>query len=146
MEHNGASHHRDFATRDTAVQQDLQRRLVAVMFTDMVGYTALFQADELVAVDKRDRYVRAVEHHHQSFGGTIVKRLGDGSMSMFPSALAAVQAAPVWLDRDATVRKACELIREAGAAGKTRSGYACAGLPGGEAEEGRVTLLLELRG
>ena len=64
------------------MKQDLQRRLVAVMFTDMVGYTALFQADELLAVDKRDRYVRAVEHHHQSFGGTIVKRLGDGSMSM----------------------------------------------------------------
>ena len=34
------------------------RRLVAVMFTDMVGYTALMQADEKTAVEKRDR-VRA---------------------------------------------------------------------------------------
>ena len=31
---------------------ELDRRLVAVMFTDMVGYTALIQADELGAVAK----------------------------------------------------------------------------------------------
>lgn len=73
--------------------QDLDRRLVAVMFTDMVGYTALIQADERLAVDKRDRYMRALERQHLSFGGTIVQRLGDGSMSMFPSALVATQAA-----------------------------------------------------
>jgi predicted ATPase/class 3 adenylate cyclase len=71
----------------------LDRRLVAVMFTDMVGYTALMQADERLAVDKRDRYVRALETHHDAFGGTIVQRLGDGSLSMFPSSLAAVLAA-----------------------------------------------------
>ena len=71
----------------------LDRRLVAVMFTDMVGYTALIQADERLGLDKRDRYMRALESHHDAFGGTIVQRLGDGSMSMFPSSLAAVLAA-----------------------------------------------------
>ena len=75
------------------MRQELDRRLVAVAFTDMVGYTTLIQADERQAVDRRDRYWRAVDRHHQAFGGTIVQRLGDGSMSMFPSALAAVQAA-----------------------------------------------------
>src|SRR5437588_139001 len=63
------------------------------MFTDMVGYTALMQTDERQGVDKRDRYVSALESHHDAFGGTIVQRLGDGSMSMFPSSLAAVLAA-----------------------------------------------------
>ena len=71
---------------------NLERRLVAVMFTDMVGYTALLQADEQSAVEKRERYVAALERYHDELGGTIVQRLGDGSMSMFPSALAAAQA------------------------------------------------------
>jgi predicted ATPase/class 3 adenylate cyclase len=75
------------------VSDSLDRRLVAVMFTDMVGYTALMQTDERLGLEKRDRYVRALENHHDAFGGTIVQRLGDGSMSMFPSSLAAVHAA-----------------------------------------------------
>jgi predicted ATPase/class 3 adenylate cyclase len=75
------------------VAERLERRLVAVMFTDMLGYTALIGADERLGVEKRDRYVRALEAQHDAFGGTIVQRLGDGSMSMFPSALAAVGAA-----------------------------------------------------
>jgi predicted ATPase/class 3 adenylate cyclase len=75
------------------VTDRLERRLVAVMFTDMVGYTALIQGDERLGLDKRDRYMRALETHHDAFGGTIVQRLGDGSMSMFPSSLSAVLAA-----------------------------------------------------
>jgi len=75
------------------VSERLDRRLVAVMFTDMVGYTALLQADERLALEKRGRYWSALESHHDAFAGTIVQRLGDGSMSMFPSALDAVLAA-----------------------------------------------------
>ena len=71
----------------------LDRRLVAVMFTDMVGYSALMQSDEQRAVQRRDTYLATVEQQHGAFGGTIVQRLGDGTMSMFPSSLAAVQAA-----------------------------------------------------
>src|ERR671936_1808269 len=63
------------------------------MFTDMVGYTALMQADESATLEKRERYWGALEGHHNALGGTVVQRLGDGSMSMFPSSLAAVQAA-----------------------------------------------------
>src|SRR5438128_10772433 len=76
-----------------AVSERLDRRLVAVMFTDMVGYTALMQADERSGLDKRDRYMSVLESHHEASGGTIVQRLGDGSLSMFPSSLAAVLAA-----------------------------------------------------
>ncbi|MGZ4414445.1 MAG: tetratricopeptide repeat protein [Gaiellaceae bacterium] len=75
------------------MSERLDRRLVAVMFTDMVGYTALLQGDERLALEKRGRYWSALESHHDAFAGTIVQRLGDGSMSMFPSALGAVLAA-----------------------------------------------------
>lgn len=44
--------------------------------------------------------------------------------------LAAVQAAPVWLDRDATVAKACALIEEAGANGAEVIGFPECFLPG----------------
>jgi class 3 adenylate cyclase/predicted ATPase len=74
------------------VRERLDRQLVALMFTDIVGYTALMQADERLGLDKRDRYMRALEAHHDAFGGTIVKRMGDGTMSNFPSSLAAVLA------------------------------------------------------
>src|SRR4051795_283734 len=77
----------------TGSVSELDRRLVAVVFTDMVGYTALMQLDERSAVERRDRYLSALESQHDAFGGTIVQRLGDGSMSMFPSSLAGVQAA-----------------------------------------------------
>ena len=71
---------------------ELARELVAVMFTDMVGYTALLLSDEVDAVEKRSAYWAALESAHAAHGGTIVQRLGDGSMSMFPSALAALEA------------------------------------------------------
>ncbi len=77
------------------MSEQLDRRIVAVVFTDMVGYTALMQADERLALEKRDRYVSALDTHHDAHGGTIVQRLGDGSMSMFPSALSAILAAVV---------------------------------------------------
>ena len=44
--------------------------------------------------------------------------------------LAAVQAAPVWLDREATVEKACRLIREAGANGADIIGFPENFIPG----------------
>ncbi len=47
------------------MDQVVDRRLVAVMFTDMVGFTALLGADERVALGKRDTYMRTVERHHE---------------------------------------------------------------------------------
>jgi len=85
------------------VTEPLDRRLVAVVFTDMVGYTALLQADERTALEKRDCYWAALERHHDASEGTIVQRLGDGSMSMFPSSLAAVRAA-VAVQRELTAQ------------------------------------------
>lgn len=75
-----------------------RRRLAAVMFTDMAGYTALFQVDERDAIARRDAYAAAVQRAHDEHGGTIVQWMGDGTMSTFASAASAVEAA-VWLQR-----------------------------------------------
>lgn len=71
----------------------LERRLVAVMFTDMVGFTALMQAGELNARDKRGRHIRPMDEQHDAFGGTIVQCLDDGTVSTFASSLDAADAA-----------------------------------------------------
>lgn len=68
------------------------RRLAAVMFTDMVGYTTLFQANERDALARRGAYVAAVERAHEAHGGSIAAWLGDGTVSTFSSAVEAVEA------------------------------------------------------
>jgi adenylate cyclase len=67
------------------------RQLTAIMFADMVGYTALMQEDERLAKANRDRnrdvLVRRVKEH----GGEILQFYGDGTLSVFQSAIAAVE-------------------------------------------------------
>jgi class 3 adenylate cyclase len=48
------------------------RQLAAVMFCDMVGFTAAMQEEEQVALASRDRFRTVVEKVHAEFGGAIV--------------------------------------------------------------------------
>jgi TolB-like protein/Tfp pilus assembly protein PilF len=69
------------------------RQLSAIMFTDMVGYTALMQADERKAKAQRDRHrsvlTSSISDHH----GDILQYYGDGTLSVFRSAIEAVLCA-----------------------------------------------------
>ena len=73
--------------------EELARRLSAVMFTDVVGYTALMQEDEEAARVVRLRHRRTLEAAIAAHGGELVQYLGDGSLSTFSSVVEAVSAA-----------------------------------------------------
>jgi adenylate cyclase len=70
-----------------------QRKLAAIMFTDIVGYTALMQQDEEKAVKTRDRHRDIFDSTTSKFNGQILQYYGDGTLSIFNSAIDAVMCA-----------------------------------------------------
>jgi len=70
-----------------------ERRLLAIMFTDVVGYTALTERDEAGAVRLREQHRELVQALVKQFDGEVVDTTGDESLSIFPSALRAVDCA-----------------------------------------------------
>src|SRR6476659_10122278 len=69
------------------------RQLAAIMFTDMVGFTALMQENEKLAIQKRDRSKKIFEDSLAKHNGKLLQYYGDGTLSMFNSGLDAVRAA-----------------------------------------------------
>jgi len=70
-----------------------RRRLAAIMFTDMVGYSALAQADEAAALALLDRHNRILRPIFVQFHGHEVKTVGDAFLVEFDSALDAARCA-----------------------------------------------------
>lgn len=70
----------------------VSRRLAAIMFTDMAGYTALMNSDEDAAMKLRERQECIVRESVGKHGGRVVKALGDGLLIEFGSAMEALQA------------------------------------------------------
>ena len=71
----------------------VSRRLAAIMFTDLVGFTRLGQRDEESALRLRREHQALLRPIFTSFGGREVKSLGDGFLVEFASAVEAVQCA-----------------------------------------------------
>lgn len=75
------------------MKSEKTRRLAAIMFTDIVGYTTLMQQDEASAVNIRSRHRKVFETQHRDHNGEIIQYFGDGTLSVFQSGVEAVQCA-----------------------------------------------------
>jgi len=70
-----------------------KRKLAAIMFTDMVGYTALMQQDEDKARELIERHRAHMKPFVEKYGGEIIQFVGDGTFCRFDSAIEAVRSA-----------------------------------------------------
>ena len=69
------------------------RQLAAIMFTDIMGYTALMQEDEAKALQFREKMKQKLEAEILLHKGKIIKWMGDGALCIFDSAIESVKAA-----------------------------------------------------
>jgi TolB-like protein/class 3 adenylate cyclase/Tfp pilus assembly protein PilF len=69
------------------------RQLAAIMFTDIVGYTALMAKDEEKALDFLNKNRAIHQPVIDKYNGKLIKELGDGMLASFPTVSDALFAA-----------------------------------------------------
>jgi TolB-like protein/class 3 adenylate cyclase len=77
---------------DTAARNPT-RQLAAIMFSDVVGYTAIMGRDEHAALHALDAHRELLRILLPKFNGRMVGEIGDGTLTSFHSALEAVNCA-----------------------------------------------------
>ncbi|MFI5155811.1 MAG: adenylate/guanylate cyclase domain-containing protein, partial [Chitinophagales bacterium] len=70
-----------------------QRHLAAILFTDIVGYTAMMQENEAKAVSAIKRHNQVLEKLAKNYHGRVANYFGDGSLCIFQSSTEALQCA-----------------------------------------------------
>ena len=69
------------------------RQLAAIMFTDIVGYTAMMSRDEEQALESLRKSRSIQQKYIKDYRGTLLKEMGDGILAKFNSAKEAVLCA-----------------------------------------------------
>ena len=69
---------------------NITRKLAAIMFTDIAGYTALSSKDETKALKLLDTQKQILTPIIEGFNGTLHKEIGDGLLFTFPTVTEAV--------------------------------------------------------
>jgi adenylate cyclase len=69
------------------------RRLAAILFADITGYTAMMQRDETDGMLRLKRFRTVLEESVTKHGGRVLQHIGDGSLVLFDSAVEAVASA-----------------------------------------------------
>ena len=82
-------------TKESSVTTELrgQRTLAAIVFTDVVSYSALMAANEEYTLDLLRRDFKIMKQLCQRFEGKVLKTIGDALLMYFPSAVKAVACA-----------------------------------------------------
>ena len=73
--------------------QENSHQLAAILFADIVGYTAMMQEDETSAVEKINRFRETVELIAGELNGKLIQYYGDGSLLLFNSSTDAAEFA-----------------------------------------------------
>lgn len=75
------------------MQQNSHRKLAVILFMDIVGYTTMVQESESKALNFVRIHKVLVEQLSKKYGGSVINYYGDASMTMFHSAVNAVECA-----------------------------------------------------
>ncbi|HEX7845211.1 MAG TPA: adenylate/guanylate cyclase domain-containing protein [Chitinophagaceae bacterium] len=68
-------------------------QLAAILFADIVGYTALMQEDEMTAIEKINRFRQVIDIIADELNGKIIHFYGDGCLILYNSATDAAESA-----------------------------------------------------
>jgi class 3 adenylate cyclase/tetratricopeptide (TPR) repeat protein len=96
----------------SADERKAERRLVSVMFVDLVGFTAISeQSDPEDVREMQSRYFESARSIVARYGGSLEKFIGDAVMAVWGSPVAREN------DAERAVRAALELVRSVGSMG-----------------------------
>ena len=79
--------------RNTSAEQTENRRLAAIMFTDIVGFSRQMGSNEARTLRLLDIHNQIIQRAVTEDQGTVIKTIGDAFLVDFPSVVHAVQCA-----------------------------------------------------